>query len=238
MFIYSCKWQESQVFHRYVQRDINSSHFLHKVHSAGTVQGTQGAWGQRGHILYTELKHTCFTPYRKRTEPWRGNRGEGSRREGEERIRRQGGWIFTHIQIQKNMYKSYSLQALCAHIYSHRNRQRNHSMAGLSIWDLQVQGLTVEKQSQLWGLRLKPMESERQGIVATGRQGGPPRHMRGVLQPGELVTVENYIIRFYLSERTLKLSVRALPSSLYTFTALGHSYLACGQNLYELHNAS
>ncbi len=85
MFIYSGKWQESQVFHRYVQRDINSSHLLHKAHSAGTVQGTQGAWGQRGHILYTELKHTCFTPYRKRTEAW-WRRQKG--REDERRERR------------------------------------------------------------------------------------------------------------------------------------------------------
>lgn len=70
MFIYSGKWQESQVFHRYVQRDINSSHLLHKAHSAGTVQGDtgEGAGGQRGHTLYTELKHTCFTLYRKRTK--------------------------------------------------------------------------------------------------------------------------------------------------------------------------
>lgn len=41
MFIYSGKCQESQLFHGYVQRDINSSHLLHKAHSAGTVPGTR-----------------------------------------------------------------------------------------------------------------------------------------------------------------------------------------------------
>lgn len=63
------------------------------------------------------------------------------------------------------------------------------------------------------------MESERQGIVAReggGGGGGARRHMHGVLHPGELITVENYIIRFYLSERTLKLGVRALANSLHT----------------------
>lgn len=54
------------MFHRYVQRDINSSHLLHKAHSAGDSPGDTGAWGQRGHILYTELKHTCFNPLQKK----------------------------------------------------------------------------------------------------------------------------------------------------------------------------
>lgn len=65
------------------------------------------------------------------------------------------------------------------------------------------------------------MVSERQGTVAReggggGGARGACRHMHGVLQPGELITVENYIIRFYLSERTLKLGVRALANSLHT----------------------
>lgn len=52
--------------------------------------------------------------------------------------------------------------------------------------------------------------------AAEGGWAGAGRHTSGVLHPGELITVENYIIRFYLTERTLKLGVRALANSLHT----------------------
>lgn len=83
MFIYSGKWQESQVFHRYVQRDINSSHPLHKAHSAGTVQGTQGAWGtKRTHTVHWAQTH-LFYPLQERTEAWwRRQRGKEDERGG------------------------------------------------------------------------------------------------------------------------------------------------------------
>lgn len=55
----------------------------------------------------------------------------------------------TYIQIQKNMYKSYSLQALCSHIYSCHNRQQNHSMAGPSFSDMQVEGPTMRELSNV-----------------------------------------------------------------------------------------
>lgn len=50
-------------FHRYVQKDINSSHLLHKAHSGGQ---SRKDGGQREHILYTKFKYTCFTSYRKK----------------------------------------------------------------------------------------------------------------------------------------------------------------------------
>lgn len=94
------------------------------------------------------------------------------------------------------------------------------------------------------------MESERQGDsgeegAAAAAEGGGGRGLADTrvecCSPGELITVENYIIRFYLSENTLKLSVRALADSLHTqreretLEALGHSYLAHGHhNLHDL----
>lgn len=133
-------------FHRYVQRDINSSHLLHKAHSAGTVQGTREHGDKRTHTVHWAQTHLFYPPTEKGTKfVW-----EDGEEEDERRGERRGLGISTHIQIQKNMYKSYSLQALCSYIYSRRNRQRNHSMAGPSVWDMQVQGLAVRKQSQLY----------------------------------------------------------------------------------------
>lgn len=107
----------------------------------GQSKGHREQWTRRTHTV-----HWAQTPLQKKD--W-GDREEGRMRKGRGEERGKGGsGIYTHIQIQKNMYKSYSLQALCSHIYSHRNRQRNHSMAGPSIWDMQVQGLAVRKQSQ------------------------------------------------------------------------------------------
>lgn len=65
----------------------------------GAVQGTQGAWGHRGHILYTKLKHTCFTSYRKKTEAWRRQREKGGREEG-------FGLIFKYKRTCKNRIAS------------------------------------------------------------------------------------------------------------------------------------
>lgn len=47
------------------------------------------------------------------------------------------------------MYKSYSLQALCSHIYSCHNRQQNHSMAGPSVSDMQVEGPIMRERSNM-----------------------------------------------------------------------------------------
>ena len=62
MFIYSGKWQESQVFHRYVQRDINRSHLLHKANSAGTVRGDVGSMGGGGTKEDTHCTLSSNTP--------------------------------------------------------------------------------------------------------------------------------------------------------------------------------
>lgn len=125
-------------FHRYVQKDINSSHLLHKAHSGGQFRGD----GDRGNTYCTLSSNTpVLPPTEKRTEAWWWQRREDKRRG------KRVGRILTYIQIQKNMYKSYSLQALCSHIYSCHNRQQNHSMAGPSIWDMQVEGPTMREPS-------------------------------------------------------------------------------------------
>lgn len=67
-------------FHRYVQKDINSSHLLHKAHSGGQ---SRKDGGQREHILYTKFKYACFTSYRKKdrgmvTEGRTRGEGKGS----------------------------------------------------------------------------------------------------------------------------------------------------------------
>lgn len=56
-----------------------------------------GSNGQGGHKLYTELKHTCFTPYRKRmeTERWVG-------REREEEAEAEGGGGFGDLHSYSN----------------------------------------------------------------------------------------------------------------------------------------
>lgn len=75
-----------------------------------------------------------------------------------------------------------------------------------------------------------------------GAAGGGEGGVRLVVcccSPGELITVENYIIRFYLSELHSETggveSFRQVTpqSKRNTLTALGHSYLACGHNRYD-----
>lgn len=136
-----------QRFHGYVQRDTKSSHLLHKAHSMGTVQGTQGAMDKED----TNCTLSSNTPVLPPTEKgWRQRGGWDEKGKRRQKQREEGGLgIYTHIQIQKNMYKSYSLQALCSHIYSHRNRQQNHSMEGSSIWDMQVTRACCEK-TKVW----------------------------------------------------------------------------------------
>lgn len=106
------------MFHRYVQRDINSSHLLHKAHSAGDSPGDTGAWGQRGHILYTELKHTCFTPLQKKekgiVEETEGMVGE----EEEDKKGGEGGSAFRLIFKYKRTCTNRIASRHCAPIFT------------------------------------------------------------------------------------------------------------------------
>lgn len=157
-------------FHRYVQRDINSSHLLHKSTLSGGQSKGHREHGDIGDTYCTLSSNTpVLPPTEKGQRHGEGDREKGGREEGKER---RGWGIWTYIQIQKNMYKSYSLQALCSHIYSHRNRQRNHSMAGPSIWDMQVQGLTVRKPSQRYEVWHKNQWSLRGREQWRGSGGG------------------------------------------------------------------
>lgn len=104
----------------------------------GAVQGTQGAWGHRGHILYTKLKHTCFTSYRKKTEAWRRQREKGGREEG-------FGLIFKYKRTCKNRIASRH----CAPIFT-----VIETGSGTTPWQhhpfqiCRLQGRTVKRPSQ------------------------------------------------------------------------------------------
>lgn len=107
-------------------------------HTAGV---SPGKMGDRGNTYCTLSPNTpVLPPTEKRTEAW------WQRREDERGGERVEG-ISTNCQIQKNMYKSYSLQALCSHIYSCHNTQQNRSTAGPSVSGMQVQGPTMREPS-------------------------------------------------------------------------------------------
>lgn len=153
MFIYSGQWQESQVFHRYIQRDINKSHLLHKAHSAGTVRKGDTGRTYTVHWAQTHL----LNPYRKK---------------GRERIqRRRGPSLGSYSNTKEHVQIVYSLQALCSHIYSCRNRQR--LLHGRTI-HLRYAG--TRKQSQ----RDEGSDNKTNGVW---EGGDTRRHMHGVLQP-------------------------------------------------------
>lgn len=93
------------MFHRYVQRDINRSHLLHKANSVGTVQRTRGEHGDKEDTYCTLSSNTPVLPL---TE--RGMVGETERDGGREGTRaaegRGGGWDLDsysntkeHVQI-------------------------------------------------------------------------------------------------------------------------------------------
>lgn len=138
-------------------------------HTAGV---SPGEMGDRGNTYCTLSSNTpVLPPTEKRTEAWWWQRREdkkwGKRAEG----------ISTYIQIQKNMYKSYSLQALCSHIYSCHNRQQNHSMAGPSFSDMQVEGPTMRElsnvRSEIKTSRVREVGEggEKEAVVADVCQG-------------------------------------------------------------------
>lgn len=104
MFIYSGQWQESQVFHRYVQRDITRSQLLHKARSAGQSKKEWRSEG-RTYTVHWAQPHLFYPLAKKRR--WRSGQG---RRE----------FIFKYKRTCTNRP---SRQALCSHIYSCRNRQ-------------------------------------------------------------------------------------------------------------------
>lgn len=110
-------------------------------HTAGV---SPGEMGDRGNTYCTLSSNTpVLPPTEKRTEAWWWKKRE------DKRWGKRVKGISTYIQIQKNMYKSYSLQALGSHIYSCHNRQQNHSMAGPSFSDMQVEGPTMRELSNV-----------------------------------------------------------------------------------------
>lgn len=213
----------------------------------GKSRGHRENGTKRTHTVHWAQTH-LFTPYRKRMEETERKGGRESGRGEESRGEGGGGGeelgIYTHIQIQKNMYKSYSLQALCSHIYSHRNRQRNHSMAGPSIWDMQVQGLAVRKQSwcyEVWDKKQWSLRGRVQWRGGGSGRGSSQTHAWSAAAWGinHCRELHNQVLPIRAHSETQRESSRQLtPHSKWntcTLKPLGHSYLARGHHyLYHL----
>lgn len=117
------------------------------------------------------------------------------------------------------MYKSYSLQALCSHIYSCHNRQQNRSMAGPSISDMQVQGPTMREPSTVRseiktsGVREVGEGGEEEAVVADICQGFK---IKFYLKEGVAWTLAGPDVRHGRSaaQRTMELKRGALTNTL------------------------
>lgn len=240
MFIYSGKWQESQVFHRYVQRDINSSHLLHEANSAGKVQGTQGAWGQRGHILYTELKHTCFTPLQKKA--WQRRQRGRTKRGGAVGGWGARGWFggFRLIFKYKRTCTNRIASRHCAPIFT-------VIVTGSRTTPWQDHPFEIYRyKGSLWENKASATRSEiktdgARGAGFWGGSGGVQTHAWSAAAWGinHCRELHNQVLAIRAHSETLHESSRQLsPHSkrnTCALTALGFSYLACGRHsLYDL----
>lgn len=163
MFIYSGKWQESQVFPQ-----VRTERQQFPPPAQSTQRGVSpGEIGDSGNTYCTLSSNTPVLPLtEKRTEAWWWERRE------DKRWGRRVEGISTYIQIQKNMYKSYSLQALCSHIYSCHNRQQNRSMAGPSFLDMQVEGPTMRELTNVRSDKNQQSPRGRGGWRGRGCGGG------------------------------------------------------------------
>lgn len=164
MFIYSGKWQESQVFHRYVQRDINSSHLLHKAHSAVTVQGGGGGgWTKRTHTVHWAQTHLLNPPQKIGAEVrWWRQRGEGDEEGGG-----CGGLRFRLIFKYKRTCTNRIASRHCAPIFTVViTGSQNHSMAGPSTWD--IQGTRAHHEEN----KVSAMRAEKNQWSVRGRDSG------------------------------------------------------------------
>lgn len=102
-------------------RDINSSHLLHKAHSAAdSPGGGRRSWGHRTHC--TLSSNTLLPPTEK------GQRQDGGDSEG-----RKGKGVRGDFDIYSNTKEHIQIASRhCAPIFT-VNRQRNNSTAGPSV---------------------------------------------------------------------------------------------------------
>lgn len=230
-------------FHRYVQRDINSSHLLHKSTLSGGQSKGHREHGDIGDTYCTLSSNTpVLPPTEKGQRHGEGDREKGGREEGKERRGGAFGLIFKYKRTCTNRIASRH----CAPIFtvivtgSGTTPWQDHPFEICrykgSLWENQASAMRSDiKTNGVW----EAGNSGEEAAAVAGRGEGSQTHARCSL--GGLITVEKYIIRFYLSERSLKLGVRALANSLHTqrgthSQTLGLSYF--GHNVYDLQSCT